>query len=147
MIGLQLGVMIGRQRGTRTSPVVSFDSLLSFLSTTSTFVLVALFPSRVLEYQWAQQCTFLTFVGWSPPSYLRLRFHSQNNETGHKLQKPSSSAKLFGTSTIFSVLLNNVDFGKCISRNFPFGIGTLAGTLPHHLLKCVISTRISRLAT
>ena len=44
---------MGRQRGTRTSPVVSFDSLLSFLSTTSTFVLVALFSSRVLEYQWA----------------------------------------------------------------------------------------------
>ena len=57
------GQMIGRQRGTRTSPVVSFDSLLSFLSTTSTFVLVALFSSRVLEYQWAQQCTFLTIVG------------------------------------------------------------------------------------
>ena len=80
--------MIGRQRGTRTSPVVSFDSLLSFLSTTSTFVLVALFSSRVLEYQWAQQCTFLTLVGWFPPSYLRLRFHGQNNETGHYKSHP-----------------------------------------------------------
>ena len=34
--------MIGRQRGTRTSPVVSFVWLLTFLSTTSTFVLEAL---------------------------------------------------------------------------------------------------------
>ena len=35
--------MIGRQRSTRTSPVVCFVSLLTFLSTTSTFVLEALF--------------------------------------------------------------------------------------------------------
>ena len=90
--------MIGRQRGTRTSPVVSFDSLLSFLSTTSTFVLVALFSSRVLEYQWAQQCTFLTLVGWSPPSYLRLRFHGQNNETGHYKSHPAQQAIQFSNT-------------------------------------------------
>ena len=47
------GRMIGRQRGTRTSPVVSFVSLLTFLLTTSTFVLEALFSSRLLVYQWA----------------------------------------------------------------------------------------------
>ena len=45
--------MIGRQRGTRTSPVVCFVSLLTFLSTTSTFVLEALFSGRLLVYQWA----------------------------------------------------------------------------------------------
>ena len=47
------GRMIGRQRGTRTSPVESFVSLLTFLLTTSTFVLEALFPGRLLVYQWA----------------------------------------------------------------------------------------------
>ena len=46
------GRMIGC-RGTRTSPVESFVSLLTFLSTTSTFVLEALFSSRLLVYQWA----------------------------------------------------------------------------------------------
>ena len=34
------GRMIGRQRGTRTSPVESFVSLLTFLSTTSTLSLI-----------------------------------------------------------------------------------------------------------
>ena len=46
------GRMIGC-RGTRTSPVESFVSLLTFLSTTSTFVLEALFSGRLLVYQWA----------------------------------------------------------------------------------------------
>ena len=46
------GRMIGC-RGTRTSPVQSFVSLLTFLSTTSTFVLEALFSGRLLVYQWA----------------------------------------------------------------------------------------------
>ena len=43
------GRMIESQRGTRTSPVESFVSLLTFLSTTSTFVLEALFPGRLLD--------------------------------------------------------------------------------------------------
>ena len=47
------GRMIGCQRGTCTSPVESFVSLLAFLSTTSTFVLEALFSVRLLVYQWA----------------------------------------------------------------------------------------------
>ena len=47
------GRMIERQRGTRTSPVESFVWLLTFLSTTSTFVLEALFSGRLLVYQWA----------------------------------------------------------------------------------------------
>ena len=47
------GRMIERQRGTRTSPVEGFVSLLTFLSTTSTFVLEALFSGRLLVYQWA----------------------------------------------------------------------------------------------
>ena len=47
------GRMIERQRGTRTSQVESFVSLLTFLSTTSTFVLEVLFSGRLLVYQWA----------------------------------------------------------------------------------------------
>ena len=59
------------------------------------------------------------------------------------LQKPSSSATPFGTSTIYSVLtmwtldITSAQFTRqnCNLR-----------TLPHHLLKCVISTQISRRA-
>ena len=40
---------------------------------------------------------------------------------------------------------NNVDFGNCISAIYPSELELK--TLPHHLLKCVISTLISRLAT
>ena len=47
------GGMIRRQRGTRTSPVESLVSLLTFLSTTSTFVLEARFSGRLLVYPWA----------------------------------------------------------------------------------------------
>ena len=45
------GRMIELQRGLRTSPVESFVSLSTFLSTTSTFVLEALFSGRLLVYQ------------------------------------------------------------------------------------------------
>ena len=44
------GQMIRRQRGTRTSPVESLVSLLTFLSITSTFVLEARFSGRLLVY-------------------------------------------------------------------------------------------------
>ena len=111
--------MIGRPRGTRTSSVVSFDSRLTFLSTTSTFVLVALFSSRLLEYQWAQQCTFLTFVGWSPPSYLRLRFHGHSKQWNRTLQKPSSSATPFGTWTIFFSITEQCGLWKVHQSQFP----------------------------
>ena len=47
------GRMIRRQRGTRTSPVESLVSLLTFLSITSTFVLEARFSGRLLVYPWA----------------------------------------------------------------------------------------------
>ena len=47
------GRMIRRQRGTRTSPVDSLVSLLTFLSIASTFVLEARFSGKLLVYPWA----------------------------------------------------------------------------------------------
>ena len=47
------GRMIRRQRGTRTSPVESLVSLLTFLSITSTFALDARLSGRLLVYPWA----------------------------------------------------------------------------------------------
>ena len=44
---------------------------------------------------------------------------------------------------LFSI--NNVDFGNYISAIYPSELNLR--TLPHHPLKCVISTQISRLAT
>ncbi|CAH3162586.1 unnamed protein product, partial [Porites lobata] len=41
---------------------------------------------------------------------------------------------------------NNVDFGNYISAIYPSESQAAQTTLPHHLLKCVISTLISRLA-
>ena len=67
------GRMIESQRGTRTSPVESFVSLLTFLSTTSTFVLEALFPGRLLVYQWAPTvhlyCLISSFIPSSTISW------------------------------------------------------------------------------
>ena len=79
------GRMIERQWGTRTSPVESFVSLLTFLSTTSRFVLEALFSGSLLVYQWAPT---VHLYCWSLPSYLRVRFHGQNNETGYYKSHP-----------------------------------------------------------
>ena len=47
------GRMIRCQRGTRSSPVESLVSLLTFLLITSTFVLEARFSSSLLVYPWA----------------------------------------------------------------------------------------------
>ena len=45
------GQMIGRRRGTCTSPILCFVLKLTFLSTTPTFVLEALISGRLLVYQ------------------------------------------------------------------------------------------------
>ena len=94
------GQMIGRQRGTRTCPVVCFVLKLTFLSTTSTFVLEPLFSGRLLVYQWAPTVRLcwliLSFIPSSMTSWLK--------QWKRILQKPSSSATPFDTSTIYSVL-------------------------------------------
>ena len=70
--------MIGRQRGTRTSPV---ESYLTFFSTPSTFVLEALLSGRLLGIPMGTNSA--PKLAESLPSYLRVRFHGQNNETGY----------------------------------------------------------------
>ena len=91
--------MIGRQRGTRTSPVESFVSLLTFLSTTSTFVLEALFSGRLLVYQWAPT----VHLYWLISSFIPSSTISWSKQWNRILQKPSYSATPFGTWTIYSV--------------------------------------------
>ena len=133
------GRMIGC-RGTRTSPVESFVSLLTFLSTTSTFVLEALFSSRLLVYQWAPT----VHLYWLISSFIPSSTISWSKQWNRIFQKTSNSATPFGTSTVYSVLtiwtwvITSAQFSR---RNWNLR------TLPHHLLKCVISTLISRLAT
>ena len=133
------GRMIGRPWGTHTSLVESFVSLLTFLSTTSTFVLGALFSGRLLVYQWAP----IVPLCWLISSFIPSSTISWSKPWKVTLQKPSSSAIPFVTSTIYSVLtmwtlvITSAQFTRqnCNLR-----------TLPHLLLKCVISTHISRQA-
>ena len=100
--------------------------------------------------------SYLTFV-W----FLSFHFHfikwTFQNKIGFRVtvsikrpislyenKKPSNSATPFGTSTIHSVLTMwtlEITSAQFTRRNWNLR------TLPHHLLKCVISTLISRLAT
>ena len=129
------GRMIGRpQRGTRSSPVESFVSLLTFLSTTFTFVLEA-------GYWYTNGHQKCTFVGWSLPPYLRVWFHGQNNEAGHYKSHP--------VQRHLSVHRRFIQYKQCdliTSAQFT-GRNCSLRTLPYHLLKCVSSTRTSRQAT
>ena len=133
------GRMIERQRGTRTSLVESFVSLLTFLSTTFTFVLEALFSGRLLVYQ----CAPTVHLYWLISSFIRSSTISRSKQWNKILQEPCNSATPFGISTIYSLLtmwtleITSAQFAR---RNWNLR------TLPHHLLKCVISTLISRLA-
>ena len=127
------GRMIGRQRGTRTSPVESFVLLLTFLSTTSTFILEALFFSRLLVHQWAP----IVHLCWLISSFIPSSMISWSKQIHRTLQKPSSSATPFRTSTIYSVLTMwtlQITSAQFTHRNCSLR------TLPYHLLKCVIST-------
>ena len=105
------GRMIGRQRGTRTSPVESFVWLLTFLSTTSTFVLEALFSGRLLVYQWA------------PTVHLYWLISSFEYDFMVKTMKQDISKAIQFSNTfryiddLFSV--NNLDFGNYISAIHP----------------------------
>ena len=66
---------------------------------------------------------------------------SWSKQWNRTLQKPSSSAPPFGTSTIYLVL--TMYTLEITSAQFT-GRNCNLQTLPHHLLKCVISTQISR---
>ena len=128
------GRMIERQRGTRTSPVESFVSLLTFLSTTSTFVLEALFSGRLLVYQWAPT----VHLYWLISSFISSSTISWSKQWNRILQKPSSSATPFGTWTIYSVLTKwtlEIATAQFTRRNWNLK------TLPHHLV-CYLDTNI-----
>ena len=128
--------MIGCPWGTHTFLVESFVSLLTFLSTISTFVLEALFSGRLLVYQWAP----IVHLCWLISSFIPSSTISWSKQWNMTLKKPSSSATAFVTSTIYLVLtmwtlvITSAQFTRqnCNLR-----------TLPHLLLKCVISTHIS----
>ena len=119
---------------TRTSPLVSFVWLLTFLSTTSTFVLEALV-----------QVIGLPMVTNGAPLFADLFLHtfeydSWSKQWNRALQKPPSSATPFGTSTIYSVFTMQtleITSAQFTGRNWNLR------TPPHQLLKCAISTRIS----
>ena len=108
-------------------------------TTTSTFVLEALFSGRLLVYQWAPT----VHLYWLISSFIPSSKISWSKQWNRILQKPSNSATPFGNSTIYSVLTLwalETTSAQFTRRNWNWR------TLPHHLLKCVISTLISRLA-
>ena len=95
----------------------------------------------------ARRATLLTIskiniIRWN--MYRDNNFHSRRQVWNRILQKASNSATPFGTSTIYWVLTMwtlEITSVQITRRNWNLR------TLPHHLLKCVISTLISRLAT
>ena len=108
------GQMIGRQRGTRTSPVVCFVLKLTFLSTTSTFALEARCFTN------GHQCK-------NAPLLADLFLHTFEYDFMVKTMKQDiTKATLFSNAfryidDLFSI--NNVDL-KLYQRNLPVGIGT-----------------------
>ena len=133
------GRLIGCPWGTHTSPVESLVSLLTFLSTTFTFALETLFSGRLLVYPWAPK----GHLCWLISSFIPLSTIWWSKQWNRTLPKPSSSATPFGTSTIYSVL--TIWTLKITSAQFTLWNCNL-WPLPHHLLKCVISTPVSRWA-
>ena len=128
------GRMIGHQRGTHTSPVESFVLLFTILSTTSTFVLEALFSGRLLVYQWAPT----VHLYWLISSFIPSSTISWSKQWNRILQKPSNSATPSGTSTIYSVLTMwtlEITSAQFTRRNWNLK------TLPHHLV-CYLDTNI-----
>ena len=122
----------------KTSPVESLVSLLSFLSITSTFALDARLSGRLLVYPWAP----IVHLCLQISSFIPLSAILWSKQWNKTLQKPSSSATPFDISTTYSVLtMWNLEIASArfTRRNWNLR------THPHHLLKCVISTQISRL--
>ena len=104
----------------RTSTRYTYFSCreLTLLSTTSTFALEALFSGRLLVYQWAPNSA--SFFGGSLPSYLRIRFHGQNNDTQYYKSHPVQQ-HLLVHRRFYSVLTMHVDLHQ---RNLPVWNGT-----------------------
>ena len=128
--------MIRRQQGTRTSPVEGLVSLLTFLIDN----IYVRFGSSVFR-----QVIGIPTGTNSAPLLADLFLHTFEYDFLVKtLQKPSSSATPFDISTTYSVLTMwtlEIASARFTCRDWNLRIH------PHHLLKCVISTQISRLAT
>ena len=106
--------MIGRQRGTRTSPVESFVLLLTFLSTTSTFILEALFFSRLLVHQWAP----IVHLCWLISSFIPSSMISWSKQIHTDLTKAIQFSDTFqNIDDLFST--NNVVIANYISTIYP----------------------------
>ena len=134
------GRMIRSHRGTRSSPVESLVSLLTFLLITSTFVLEARFSGSLLVYPWAPT----VHLCWLISSFIPLSTILWSKQWDETSQKPSSSATPFNISTTHTVLIKwtlEIASARFTRRNWDLR------THPHPLLKCVILTQISRLAT
>ena len=81
---------------------------------------------------------------WLISSFIPLSTILWSKQWNKTLQKPSSSATPFDISTTYSVLTMwtlEIASAQFTRRNWNLR------THPHHLLKCVILTKISRLAT
>ena len=108
------GQMIGHQRGTRTSPVVCFVLKLTFLSTTSTFVLEARCFTN------GHQCN-------SAPLLDNLFLHTFEYDFMVKtMYQNITKATQFSNTFLYIddlFSINNVDL-KLYQRNLPVGIGT-----------------------
>ena len=108
------GRMIGCPWGTHPSLVESFVSLLTFLSTTSTFVLEALFSGRLLVYQMGTN---------NAPLLADLFLHTFEYDFMVKTMKQDITKAIQFNNTfryiddLFSI--NNVDFGNYMSVTYP----------------------------
>ena len=105
--------MIRRQQGTRSSPVESLVSLLTFLSITSTYILEARFSGSLLVYPWAPT----EHLSWLISSFIPLSTILWSKQWNKTSQKPSSSVQFQYIEDLFSI--NNVNFGNCISTIYP----------------------------
>ena len=139
IISAPSGRMTRCQRGTCSSPVKSLVSLLTFLLITSTFVLEGRFSGSLFVYPWAPT----VHLYWLISSFIPLSVILWSKQWNETSQKPSSSPTPFNISTTYSVLIKwtlQIASARFTRRHWNLR------THPHYLLKCVISTQISRLA-
>ena len=107
------GRLIGRQRGTLTSPVENWLYYRQHLRS----LWKLYFPAGYWYTNGHQQCIFF----WRMSSFIPSNTISWSKQWYTVLQKPSSSATPFSTSTIYSVLTLHVDLHR---RNLPVWNGT-----------------------
>ena len=130
------GRMIERQRGTRISPVESFVSLLTSLSTTSTFVLEALFSGRLLVYQWAPTVHLYWLISSFIPSSTISKVKTRKQDITKAIQFSNTFRYI---DDLFSA--NNVDFANYIRAIYLSEL-ELKGTSTSSTEVCYLDTNI-----